>query len=146
MMIILLIGMALASEPITRPEVPESVDGECARVYPINRGQPLPQPPFSPSGTAECSGVVVPLSQFADLLQTEEWGKAVAHQYSIKTASLEMEVDWYKKKLEEESTPLPFFERPGTQRWMGRIETLVTVGIVAASLGAAYQYGSGGTK
>ena len=146
MMILLLLGTVLASEPIKRPETPKAVDGECSRVYPINRGQPPSQLLFSPSGTAECSGVVVPLSQFSDLLQTEEWGKAVAQQYSIKTSALEMEVDWYKKKIEEESAPLPFFERPGTQRWLGRIETLVTVGIVAATLGAAYQYGSGGTK
>ena len=145
-MILLLLGAALAFEPIERPAPPESVDGECSRVYPINRGQPLPSPLFSPSGNAGCSSVAVPLSQFADLLQTEVWGDAVYRQCCIITAALEMELDWYKKKIEEESQPLPFFERPGSQRWMGRIETLVTVGIVAATIGAAYQYGAGATK
>ena len=99
MMILLFLGMALASDPIERPEAPESVDGECARVYPINRGQPPSPLLFSPSGIAECSGVVVPLSQFSDLLQTEEWAKAVAQQYSIKTSALEMEVADEKPKF-----------------------------------------------
>jgi hypothetical protein len=88
--------------------------------------------------------VAVPLSQFADLLQTEKWAKAVASQYTIQTSALEMERDWYKTKLEEESKPVPFLERPGTQRWFGRLETLVTVGVVAVGLGAAYRYGAGG--
>jgi hypothetical protein len=90
--------------------------------------------------------VAVPLSQFSDLLQTEVWGKSVAQQYKVDTAALEMERDWYKAKLEKELEPTPWLERPSTQRWFGRLETLVTVGVVAAGLGAAYQYGSGGFK
>jgi len=143
---ILFLGMALASEPIKRPEAPKSVAGECTKVYSINRGQPLPSPLLSPSGKASCSSVAVPLSQFSDLLQTEVWGKSVAQQYKVDTAALEMERDWYKAKLEKELEPTPWLERPSTQRWFGRLETLVTVGVVAAGLGAAYQYGSGGFK
>jgi len=146
MMILLFLGTALALDPIARPETPKPVEGECAKVYSINRGQPLPSPLLSPSGIASCSSVAVPLSQFSDLLQTEKWAKAISSQYSIKTNELEMEREWYKKKLEEESKPPPFLERPGTQRWFGRLETLVTVGVVAAGLGAAYQYGSGGFR
>ncbi len=145
-MTLLFLGMALASEPIKRPEAPKAVVGECPKVYSINRGQPLPSPLLSPSGKANCSSVAVPLSQFSDLLQTEVWGKSVAQQYKVDTAALEMERDWYKAKLEKELEPTPFLERPGTQRWFGRLETLVTVGVVAAGLGAAYQYGSGGFK
>lgn len=140
------LGMALAAEPIARPGPPEAVDGECEKVYPINRGQPLSEKILSPPGLARCSGVVVPLSQFADLLQTETWATAVSSRYAIDTAEYEMQIDWYKAKLEEESKPTPFIERPSTQRWFGRLETLATVGIVAAGLGAAYQYGSGVTK
>tara|TARA_R100000008_G_scaffold79368_1_gene60993 strand:- start:1186 stop:1626 length:441 start_codon:yes stop_codon:yes gene_type:complete len=146
MMTLLFLGMALASEPIKRPEAPKPVAGECSKVYSINRGQPLPSPLLSPSGKANCSSVAVPLSQFSDLLQTEVWAKSVAQQYKVDTAALEMERDWYKAKLEKELEPTPFLERPATQRWFGRIETLVTVGVVAAGLGAAYQYGSGGLK
>lgn len=140
---LLFLGMALASDPIERPEAPKSVDGECLKVYPISRGQPLPSPVFSPSGIAGCSAVAVPLSQFSDLLQTEEWGKAVAQQYKIETSMLQMEVDWYKSKLDEETQPKPWMERPATQRWFGRIETVLIVGVVSIGLGATYQYGAG---
>ena len=145
-MILLFLGMALAAEPIKRPETPKSVAGECLKVYSLTRGQPLPSPLLSPSGKAHCSSVAVPLSQFSDLLQTEVWAKSVAQQYKVDTAALEMERDWYKRKLEQELKPVPFLERPSTQRWFGRLETLVTVGVVAVGLSAAYQYGSGGFK
>ena len=140
---LLFLGTALASDPIKRPDAPKAVDGECAKVYPINRGQPLQPPVVSPSGNAGCSAVVVPLSQFSDLLQTEEWGKSVAQQYTIRTAALEMERDWYKEKLDAELQPKPWIERPDTQRWLGRIETILIVGIVSAGLGTTYYYTSG---
>lgn len=145
-MILLFLGIALAAEPIKRPETPQPVAGECAKVYSITRGQPLPSQLLSSSGKAYCSSVAVPLSQFSDLLQTEVWAKSVAQQYKVDTAALEMERDWYKSKLKQELEPVPFLERPGTQRWFGRLETLVTVGVVATGLGAAYQYGSGGLR
>lgn len=129
-----------------RPEPPAKVAGECAKTYPIRRGQPLPLPVAAAPTAAVCSGVVVPLSDYADLLATEEWAKAIAARYKIDVAELERERDWYDAKLQEESKPPPFLERPSTQRWLGRLETLVTVGVVAAGLGAAYQYGSGGPK
>ena len=143
MTILLFLGTVWASDPINRPEAPKAVDGEGPKVYSINRGQPLPSPVFSPSGNAGCSAVVVPLSQFSDLLQTEEWGKAVAQQYKIRTAAIEMERDWYKEKLDNELKPKPWIERPSTQRWFGRIETMVIVGIVTAGLGTTYYYSSG---
>jgi len=70
----------------------------------------------------------------------------VSDIYRIDTAELIMERDWYKVRLEEEIKPKPWLERPSTQRWFGRLETLVTVGVVAVGLSAAYQYGSGGFK
>jgi hypothetical protein len=143
---LLFLGTAWASDPIKRPEAPKAVDGECSKVYPINRGQPLPPSVFSPSGNAVCSAVAVPLSQFSDLLQTEEWGTAVAQQYKIRTAALEMERDWYKEKLDNELKPKPWVERPATQRWLGRMETIVVVGIVTAGLGTTYYYTSGAGK
>ena len=146
MILLLLVSLGYAADPLPRPEPPKVVAGECEKVFPINRGQPLPERfRISPS-SSPCSGVVVPLSDYADLLATEKWAKAVAAQYAIDTAALEADRDWYKKKLEAESKPPPFLERAGTQRWFGRLETLVTVGVVAVGLSAAYQYGSGGFK
>jgi len=145
--IILFLGLVLASPPPARPDPPHTVVGECGRVYPISRGQPLPSTlAESPSDNAKCSAVVVPLSDYADLLNTEKWAESIAARYTIDVAALEADRDWYMKKLEEESKPDPFLERPGTQRWFGRVETLVTVGVVAVGLSAAYQYGAGVPK
>ena len=144
MILLLLTSIAFAGDPLLRPEPAEPVDGECLKVYPIRKGQPFLPAMVSPHGVPSCSGVAVPLSDYADLLATEEWAKAVSSHYRIDTAALEADIEWYKKKLEEESEPPPFLERPGTQRWFGRLETLVTVGVVAVGLGAAYKYGAGG--
>jgi len=146
-LLLLLLSPSWAKEPITRPIKPQVVVGECAKTYPMRRGQPFPTPLLDPSpSVASCSGVVVPLSDYADLLAAEKWGEAVAAQYRIDTTLLEADRNWYKKKLEKEMEPPPFLEKPGTQRWLGRLETLVTVGVVAVGLSAAYQYGSGGFK
>jgi hypothetical protein len=147
MMLFLLLFSAVAfgEDLLPRPETPKPVAGECAKTYPLRKGQPVPSVLANPS-KASCSGLVVPLSSYADLLATEKWSKAVEAQYKVDTAALKADIDWYKKKLEEESKPPPFLERAGTQRWFGRLETLVTVGVVAVGLGAAYQYGSGGFK
>ena len=137
---------AVAAAPPERPGPPAAVAGECRRVYPVNRGTAVPSDLLSPAGLAACSAVAVPLSQYADLLKMEAWGKAVSDSYKIDTAELIRERDWYKARLNEETKPTPFLERPSTQRWFGRLETLVTVGVVAVGLGAAYQYGSGGFR
>ena len=140
---LLFLGMALASDPIERPATPNPVDGECYKVLPINKGKALPQVIVEPPGVAKCSAVAVPLSQFSDLLQTEQWAGAIQSQYKIETSMLQMEIDWYKSKLDEEMQPQPWMERPTTQRWFGRIETVLIVGVVTIGLGATYQYGAG---
>ena len=146
MILLLLTSIAFSGDLIARPGPATPVDGECAKVYPIRLGQPLPEALSTSSRLMLCSAVAVPLSDYADLLATEEWAKAVAAQYAIDTGALEADIEWYTAKLEEESKPPPFLERPGTQRWFGRLETLVTVGVVAVGLSAAYQYGSGAVR
>ena len=149
-MILLLLWLAspaMGADLPPRPAPPEPVAGQCVKVLPIREGRPLPPLLLDTARTAaSCSGVVVPLSDYADLLAGEKWAKAIEAQYQVDIAELEANRDWYKKKLEEESKPPPFLERPGPQRWFGRLETLVTVGVVAVGLSAAYQYGSGGLK
>ena len=139
-------GPVLGKDPLPRPEAPAPVSGQCERNLPISEGRPLPRGLQLSSGAAPCSAVAVPLSDYADLLATEKWGEAVSAQYRLDVTELEHERDWYKTKLEEELKPKPWLERPSTQRWFGRLETLVTVGVVAVGLSAAYQYGSGGLK
>ena len=149
MLTLLLSGPALGGEvPILRPAPPEPAAGQCAKNIALTKGKPFPAVLATDDSrpALACSAVAVPVSDYADLLATEKWAEAVAAQYKLDTKLLEAELDWYKKRLEMETKPPPFLERPGTQRWFGRLETLVTVGVVAVGLSAAYQYGSGGFK
>ena len=139
-------GPAMGEDLLPRPKTPAPVSGQCDRNLPISEGRPLPRGLLLPSGSASCSAVAVPLSDYADLLATEKWGESVAAQYRLDVTQLKQERDWYKAKLQEELKPTPWLERPSTQRWLGRLETLATVGVVAVGLGAAYQYGTGGSK
>ena len=139
-----MLGTALAVEPLARPDAPKPVDGQCRKTYPIREGQPFPPSLLSSSPSiASCSGLVVPLSDYADLLATEEWGKSLEKQFRLEVSVLEMELDWYKKRLEIKTAPKPWTEKPSTQRWLGRIETIIIVGIVTAGLGTTYYYSSG---
>ena len=144
--LLLFLGSALASDPFERPKAPDPVKGECLKVLPITYQKPLPLILVDDSGVAKCSAVAVPLSQFSDLLQTEKWGVSIESQFKIETSKLEMERDWYKQQLDDALKPKPWLERPGTQRWLGRIETIVIVGVVTAGLGATYHYTSGAGK
>ena len=141
--ILLFLGMAFASDPIDRPMALAPVEGECVKVVPINKSQTISPIITNPDGIAKCSAVAVPLSQFSDLLQTEKWGVAIQSQYKIEVAKLDMEIDWYKNKLQQANKPVPWIEKPASQRWLGRIETIVVVGIVTAGLGATYHYSIG---
>ena len=90
--------------------------------------------------------MAVPLSDYSDLLATEQWAEALDRRYRLDIASLQQDISWYKSKLEEETNQKPFLERPATQRWLGRIETLAVVAVVSAGLGATYYYSSGASR
>ena len=144
--ILLFLGMAFASDPIERPATPAPIDGECYKVIPINKGKAISPVVMGLDGIAKCSAVAVPLSQFSDLLQTEQWSVAIQSQYKIETSRLDMEIDWYKSQLEKANQPVPWMERPSTQRWLGRMETILIVGVVSVGLASAYSYGAGVMK
>ena len=146
MTLFLLSTLAFAADPPMRPELPSPVVGQCDKNYGLNKGQPLPSTLVDESGSATCSAVVVPLSDYADLLATEEWAKLLAKRYQIDTVELERETDWYKTKLEEANQPVPWMEKPSTQRWFGRMETILVVVVVSVGLASAYSYGAGVTK
>ena len=137
---------AQALEPLTiRPDVPPAVPGQCAQNYALNKGKLFPQKLVGVANPAvsSCSAVVVPLSDYADLLATERWAEAVKARYELDTSMLQTELTWTKARLEQELKPPPWMDRPSTQRWFGRVETIVIVGVVSIGLASAYSYGSG---
>jgi len=142
MLWLLLSSLAFADLP-DRPDPPKSLTGQCSKVFALTKGQPLPSELSADISFANCSAVAVPLSDYADLLATEKWGVATYKIARIEISSLEMERDWYKNRLEDELKPKPWLDRPSTQRWLGRVETIVIVGVVTAGLGSTYYYSSG---
>ena len=140
------LSIAVADDPTIRPASPAPVEGQCKKNVAITRGRVISGDILSPTGKAACSAVAVPLSEYADLLGTEVWAKHLRDRYVIDIVSLERDRDWYKARFDEANAPQPWLERPVTQRWLGRIETLVIVGIATAGLGAAYHYSSGAGK
>tara|TARA_R100000808_G_scaffold24004_1_gene54229 strand:+ start:956 stop:1399 length:444 start_codon:yes stop_codon:yes gene_type:complete len=143
---LLLLGSAWGEGLPDRPTVSAPIEDECAKVYPVRKGQSWPSAVRTEQGLPDCYGVLVPLSQYSDLLSTETWATAIAQQYPIDIAELNMQIDWYKARLEEANKPVPWMEKPSTQRWFGRIETLAVVVVVSAGLGATYYYTSGAGK
>ena len=113
--------------------------------YALNKGKLFPQELIGAANptVSSCSAVVVPLSDYADLLATERWAEAIKARYKLDTSMLQTELDWTKAQLEQELKPAPWMERPSTQRWFGRIETIIIVGVVSVGLASAYSYGSG---
>ena len=142
---ILLSSLALADLP-ERPDAPDPIAGQCAKNIALNKGRPLPAELSVDVSFTYCSAVAVPLSEYADLLATEKWGVSAYKIANIEISSLEMQRDWYKNRLEDQLKPKPWIDRPSTQRWLGRIETIVIVGIVTAGLGATYHYSAGAGK
>lgn len=125
------------------PKVSSPVPDECSASIPIRYGDALPQAIATPDGTAACTGVVVPVSQLAYLLQLEEYHNAQERLHMLDIRLLENERDWYRDQYVTLSEPLPWYERAVTQRWVGRAETLLTVSVVAFGLGYAYDVGRG---
>ena len=109
---LLLIPAAIAAEPIARPDKPEPVAGECVEAIGIERGEALPTGLIYESGVAKCSAVALPLSEMQDFLITEEWAHAMSSRYSVDTAPLEGQIDWYRAALMEAQEPVPFWQQP----------------------------------
>ena len=145
-MIFLFLSTALAGSLLERPPAGAPVKGQCNKVYPVQKDKPFPFEVTGQDGTPNCYAVLVPLSDYSDLLTTEAWATSIAQQYQIDTSVLQSDLDRYKGKLELETKPDPWIERPATQRWIGRIETLIVVAIATAGLGATYHYASGAGK
>ena len=135
MIFLSLIAVALGGPLIERPSAGPAIVGQCKQVYPVKKGQPLPPEVLGLSGKVDCYAVLVPLSDYSDLLTTEVWATSIAQQYQIDIATLQADNAWYKAKLEAETQPLPWMERPTTQRWFGRTETMIVVGITTVGLG-----------
>ena len=122
-----------------RPEAPDPVPGECTKTFGLQKGVKPPADILpTQTGTPTCSAIAVPLSDYADLLQTERWAKALKSQYFLDMKQLQLERDHYAKLYEEAATPEPWHQRPAAQRAVGGITVLLVVLSTGAIYASAY--------
>jgi hypothetical protein len=121
--IVLFLGVAFGLEPPARPLPAPVVEGECSRARSVGPGDSVP-----------CAGLLIGLSDSADLLATEVWAQQIADLYRITTTEQQHEIDlcaWQVEHLEAElvaaSAPVPFLERPSTVLGVGVVAGVIIV-------------------
>jgi hypothetical protein len=124
---------ASASEPssLDKPEAPPTVSGECAKIYGLDVGGSFPAGILDDEGKATCSALLVPISQYQDLLQIEVWGDYVSSRYRLDTELLTLQRDWYKEAVAEKT---PLFQRPGVLIGVGTVAGVAAVAVSAWAL------------
>jgi len=133
------IAASWAGDILVRPFPPNPAPGECLQSIPITKGKPVPVS-LARDGVAVCSAIAEPVSSLAYLLAIERYEKATSELHVVDVGLLKAERDWYKAKYQSKAAPVPWLDRPSTQRWLGRMETLFTVAVVAGAASAAYVY------
>lgn len=134
MILALLASAALAGDAPERPAPPPAIDGECSATMGITIGKPLPTSLVGDGNSVSCSAIVVPLSDYQDLLQTEAWAESIAALYVIDVAHIEFERDWFRAELVKSEEPMPFWSRPGTMIGVGGLAGVASVLVSAYAL------------
>jgi hypothetical protein len=125
---------------LERPPPPEPVPGECVTTYGLQIGLAVPEEFLNRQDfVPNCSAIAVPMSDYADLLQTERWAKALHNQYRLDIMQLQMERDHYKRLYNMASAPTPWHQKPSAQRAAGGVTVLLVVLATGAVYSAAYR-------
>jgi len=85
----------------------------------------------------------LPPSQLAYLLKLEAYVKASERLHMLDVDLLKQERDFYRDQLTIATAAPIWYERATVQRWAGRVETLVAVGLAASALSLGYDAGRG---
>ena len=131
-----MMGLSWAGAPLDRPPQPVTSVDECTQSTALVLGQPVPAELLA-DGVLKCSAVAEPTSSLTYLLAIERYSTAADELHASQLMRLQLERDWYKAKAQLELQPQPWIERPGTQRWLGRLEMLAVVAIVGGGTYAA---------
>ena len=122
---------------------PASPEGSCPEPVALVPGEPVPSMLVDENGFVRCRAIALGYDHALELQALHEayvpllrarWStdvRQLQQRYELDTGQLERERDWYRDQLEAYQNP-PFFERPGTQRALGRVET--TAVFIAAGL------------
>ena len=135
------VGVAWGANELNMPAPPEPHPDECTTSMALTKGKPVSNR-LVLDGVAVCSAVAEPTASLTYLLAVERYSIAAGRLHSSDVALLKAERDWYRVKYEAEAAPGPWFNRPATQRWMGRLETMAVVAMVGGGIVAIYRQGS----
>ena len=141
--LLLMISLGWSGESLAFPSQGEPAPGDCDRAVPVRIGDPIPSGVAGADGLATCTGVILPPSQLAYLLKLEAYVKASERMYMLDVDLLKQERDYYREQLTIATRPPIWYERPSLQRWAGRVETLIAVGLAASALSLRYDAGRG---
>ena len=131
MMLLLLLGHALASGLPQWPEVGATVQGECSNSFAIAKGSSINPLLIGGGSLALCSAVAEPLSSYAHLLAIEVHAKQITEIYAADMA-----------QMQEQQNQLQLQLRQVKQRhWLMAVtvSSLVTSAVVAYSLSRGEQ-------
>jgi len=117
---------------IERPARPDPVANECKLSIALRAGEPPPVDLIDPaSGLVKCSAIAEPVSSVAYYLATEKHRDGIEALYAVDRRALTLERDRYRSLYLEATSP-PWYETPTAQRWAGRVETLIAIGLAVA--------------
>lgn len=133
--------------PPSPPAVPDPVAGECdpsgwaahgGPAVDLRPGDRLPPGLVGPDGTLTCRVVLVQPAEFRYLVDRDAFADAFGDWYAVRGVAdlriAEYERDSYRARVEALTTPPHWTARPEVQRWAGRLDTLLAVGVAAWAL------------
>lgn len=124
--------LAAFAGDLERPARPEPVAGECTSSIPLRIGEPPPPELIDPvSGLVRCAAIAEPVSSIAYYLATEKHRNGLEALHVVDLRLIAIERDRYKT-LYLDSVAVPWYETGTAQRWAGRVETLIAIGLAVA--------------
>ena len=141
--LLLMISLGWSGDSLEFPSQGEPAPGDCDRAVPVRAGDLIPSEVVSADGYATCTGVILPPSQLAYLLKLEAYVKASERMHMLDVDLLKQERDYFREQLTIATRPPIWYEKPSVQRWAGRVETLIAVGLAASALSLRYDAGRG---
>jgi len=141
--ILLVSSLGWAGGSLVVPVEGDPAPGECAQAVPVRIGDPIPSGVVGADGYATCTGIIVPPAQLAYLLKLDAYVKASEGMHMLDVDLLKQERNYYRDQLTIATRAPIWYERPSVQRWAGRVETLIAVGLAASALRLGYDAGRG---
>ena len=140
---LLMLSIGWSGDQLLAPSQGVPAPGDCPQAVPVRAGDPLPSLVVGADGQALCTGVILPPSQLAYLLKLEAYVKSSERMHMLDIDLLKQERDFYRDQLTIATQEPIWYERATVQRWAGRVETLIAVGLAASALSLGYDAGRG---